>query len=113
MITLKWPVVPTVEWGSYSLLNFRGLYLESKAFNGAISLSAKKTANMLSKMCILLTFLLSVFIATSYRVWEICYSIQDRYNNNNNNVKGREILAVIGATGTISKSFRKYVSNIP
>jgi hypothetical protein len=30
-------------------------------------------------------------------------------NNNNNNV----IPVIIGATGTISKSFRKYVSNIP
>jgi hypothetical protein len=29
------------------------------------------------------------------------------------NVKAREIPVVIGATGTISKSFRKYVSNIP
>jgi hypothetical protein len=29
------------------------------------------------------------------------------------NVKTKVILAIIGATGTISKSFRKYVSNIP
>jgi hypothetical protein len=29
------------------------------------------------------------------------------------NVKTRVIQVVIGATGTISKSFRKYVSNIP
>jgi hypothetical protein len=29
------------------------------------------------------------------------------------NVKTRAIPVVIGATGTISKSFRKYVSNIP
>jgi hypothetical protein len=29
------------------------------------------------------------------------------------NVKARVILLVIGETGTISKSFRKYVSNIP
>src|SRR5215469_4463532 len=29
------------------------------------------------------------------------------------NVKARLIPVVIGATGTISKSFRKYVSNIP
>ena len=28
-------------------------------------------------------------------------------------VKPKVILAIIGATGTISKSFRKYVSNIP
>jgi hypothetical protein len=38
-------------------------------------------------------------------------------NNNNNkrtwNVKTGAIPAIIGATGTISKSFRKYVSNIP
>jgi hypothetical protein len=35
-------------------------------------------------------------------------------NNNNNkwNVKTRVIPVIIGATGTISKSFRKYVSNI-
>jgi hypothetical protein len=29
------------------------------------------------------------------------------------NVKARVIAVIIGATGTISKSFRKYVSNIP
>jgi hypothetical protein len=29
------------------------------------------------------------------------------------NVKARVIPVVIGATGTISKSFRKYLSNIP
>jgi hypothetical protein len=29
------------------------------------------------------------------------------------NVKTKEIPIIIGATGTISKSFRKYVSNIP
>ena len=34
-------------------------------------------------------------------------------NNNNNNVKIKLMSVIIGATGTISKSFRKYVSNIP
>ena len=29
------------------------------------------------------------------------------------NVKTRVIPVIIGATGTISKSFRKYISNIP
>jgi hypothetical protein len=29
------------------------------------------------------------------------------------NVKTRVISVIIGATGTISKSFRKYVSNLP
>jgi len=29
------------------------------------------------------------------------------------NVKTKMILVIIGATGTISESFRKYVSNIP
>ena len=29
------------------------------------------------------------------------------------NVKTKVILVIIGATGTISKSFRKYMSNIP
>jgi hypothetical protein len=29
------------------------------------------------------------------------------------NVKSRVITVIIGTTGTISKSFRKYVSNIP
>jgi len=29
------------------------------------------------------------------------------------NVKTKVITVIIGATGTISKSFRKYVSNIP
>ena len=33
--------------------------------------------------------------------------------NNNNTVKTNVIPVIIGATGTISKSFRKYVSNIP
>jgi len=48
----------------------------------------------------------------------------DNNNNNNNedltmeiqrmwNVKTKVIPVIIGATGTISKSFRKYVSNIP
>ena len=48
----------------------------------------------------------------------------DNNNNNNNNnliieiqrmwnVKTKVISVIIGATGTISKSFRKYVSNIP
>jgi len=41
----------------------------------------------------------------------------DNNNNNNNNnkwnVKTRVITVIIGATGTISKSFRKYVSDIP
>ena len=34
-------------------------------------------------------------------------------NNNNNRVIKRGIPVIIGATGTISKSFRKYVSDIP
>jgi hypothetical protein len=35
------------------------------------------------------------------------------YNNNNNNNNNNNVIPVIiGATGTISKSFRKYVSNI-
>ena len=29
------------------------------------------------------------------------------------NVKTKEIPVIIGATGTISKTFRKYVSNMP
>ena len=29
------------------------------------------------------------------------------------NVKAKVISVIIGATGTISKSFRKYVSNVP
>jgi hypothetical protein len=49
----------------------------------------------------------------------------DNNNNNNNNnnriietqstwnAKTKVIPVIIGATGTISKSFRKYVSNIP
>jgi hypothetical protein len=34
-------------------------------------------------------------------------------NNNNNNVKTGVIPVIIGVTGTISKSFRKFVSTIP
>jgi hypothetical protein len=33
-------------------------------------------------------------------------------NKNNNNVKTRVIPVITGATGTISKSFRQYLSNI-
>jgi hypothetical protein len=46
-------------------------------------------------------------------------SVNNNNNNNNNNnkqcmwnVKTKVIPVIIGATGTISKSFRKYVSNI-
>jgi hypothetical protein len=42
------------------------------------------------------------------------------YNNNNNNnnnnkwnVKTKMTAVIIGATGTISKSFRKYLSSVP
>ena len=49
------------------------------------------------------------------------YNNSDDNNNNNNtieiqrmwNVKTKVIPVIIGATGTISKSFTKYVSNIP
>jgi len=34
-------------------------------------------------------------------------------NNNMWNVKTNVIPVIMGATGTVSKSFRKYVSNIP
>ena len=34
-------------------------------------------------------------------------------DNNNNNVKTKVRPVIIGATGTISKSFRKYMSNVP
>jgi hypothetical protein len=34
-------------------------------------------------------------------------------DNNNNNNKAMVIPVIIGATGTISKSFRKYMSCIP
>ena len=51
-------------------------------------------------------------------------SSNNNNNNNNNkgliieiqrmwNVKTKVIPVIIGATGTISKSFRKYMSNIP
>jgi len=51
-------------------------------------------------------------------------SSSNNNNNNNNkgliieiqrmwNVKTKVIPVIIGATGTISKSFRKYMSNIP
>ena len=39
--------------------------------------------------------------------------IHNNNNNNNNNVKTKVIPVIIGATGTISKTCRKYVSNIP
>ena len=40
-------------------------------------------------------------------------SSSNNNNNNNNNVKTKVIPVIICATGTISKSFRKYMSNIP
>ena len=45
-------------------------------------------------------------------------AVNNNNNNNNNkqrmwNVKTQVIPVIIGATGTISKSFRKYVSNVP
>ena len=52
----------------------------------------------------------------------VCVSDNDNDNNNNNltieiermwNVKTKVIPVIIGATWTISKSFRKYVSNVP
>jgi len=42
--------------------------------------------------------------------------LNNNNNNNNNNswnVKTKVLPVIIGATGTISKPFRKYVSNIP
>ena len=41
------------------------------------------------------------------------YNNNNNNNNNNNkwNVRTRVIPVIIGATGTISKSFRKYVSD--
>jgi hypothetical protein len=52
-----------------------------------------------------------------------CHNRVNETNNNNNNnnnnninnnkVKTNVIPVIIGATGTISKSFRKYVSNTP
>jgi hypothetical protein len=38
-------------------------------------------------------------------------TVSTTYNNNNNN--NNNIPVIIGVTGTISKSFRKYVSSIP
>ena len=54
----------------------------------------------------------------------VAWSTNKNNNNNNNkdltieiqrmwNVKTKAIPVIIGATGTTSKSFRKYVSNIP
>jgi hypothetical protein len=50
----------------------------------------------------------------------LCYAdgiVDDGDSNNNKqrmwNVKTRVIPVILGATGTISKSFRKYVSTIP
>jgi len=39
--------------------------------------------------------------------------LDNNNNNNNNNVKTKVIPVIIGATRTIPKTFRKYVSNIP
>jgi hypothetical protein len=60
---------------------------------------------------------------TEIRSYNIDTKNTNNNNNNNNNltieiqsmwnVKTKVIPVIIGATGTISKSFRKYVSNIP
>jgi hypothetical protein len=55
--------------------------------------------------------------STVYREDLLVRCSYDNNNNNNNNntwnVKARVIPVIIGASGTISKSCRKYVSNIP
>ena len=38
--------------------------------------------------------------------------LSENNNNNNNDNNNNTIPVIIGATGTISKTFRKYVSNI-
>ena len=40
-------------------------------------------------------------------------AVTDNRRNNNNSVKTKVIPVIIGVTGTTSKSFRKYVSDIP
>ena len=50
--------------------------------------------------------------ANSIIITNYCISSNTYNNNNNNNVKTKMIPVIIGATGTISKTFRKYVSNI-
>ena len=63
-----------------------------------------------------MVFLMYTFVNTSHKGDD---DDDDNNNNNNNNkqrmwnVKTRVIPVIIGATGTISKSFRKYISNIP
>ena len=49
-------------------------------------------------MCILLVIIIIIIIIIIISTWK---------------VKTRVIPVIIGATGTISKSFRKYISNIP
>ena len=46
-------------------------------------------------------------------VYEVGTRRENSRNNNNNNNNNNVIPVIIGATGTISKTFRKYVSNIP
>jgi len=58
-------------------------------------------------------FTLISFICTSVRTTATERQLNNNNNNNNRwNVKTKAIPVIIGATGIISKSFRKYVSNI-
>jgi hypothetical protein len=39
--------------------------------------------------------------------------LNNNNNNNNNNLKTKVTPVIIGATGTVSKSFRKYLNRVP
>jgi len=54
------------------------------------------------------SYKLDAYNYNTCRLWSLYNN-----NNNNNNVKTKVMSVIIRATGTISKSFRKYVSNIP
>ena len=56
---------------------------------------------------------LKVAVMTNLKILGTRQQQQQQFYNNNNNVKTKVIPVIIGATATISKSFRKYVSNIP
>ena len=61
---------------------------------------------MMMMMMIMIIIIIIIIIIVKYE--DLTIEIQRMWN-----VKTRVIPVIIGATGTISKSFRKYVSDIP
>ena len=62
---------------------------------------------MMTTMMMMMIIII-IIIKEAEKILNLTTEIQRKWN-----VKTKAIPVIIGATGTISKSFRKYVSNIP